>query len=118
MFRLMREQWTVSKGIREIVMMGERDGFLRPDKREYMIKGILEFSRDAGIVRQDIPGHEQVMVAAMAFFGIAMGPRALSDAARWAAEYVNQHNQRDALALCMETAMNLIEAVKQAEGSP
>jgi hypothetical protein len=116
-FGLMRDQWTVSKGVREIVMMGERDGFLRPDKREHSIKGILEFSRDAGIVRRGIPAHEQVMVAVMAFFGIAMGPTALSDAARWAAEYANRHNQRDALALCMETATNLIEAVRQAEGS-
>jgi hypothetical protein len=39
-FRLMREQWTVSKGIREIVMMGERDGFLRPDKRESALKSL------------------------------------------------------------------------------
>jgi hypothetical protein len=112
----MREQWVVSKGVREIVMMGEQDGFLRSDKREHNIKGILEFSRDAGIVRKGIPSHEQVMVAVMAFFGIAMGPMALSDAAKWAAEYANRHNQRDALPLCMETATNLIEAVKQAEG--
>jgi hypothetical protein len=115
-FRLMREQWTVSKGVREIVKMGERDGFLRPDKREHTIKGILEFSRDAEIVRKDIPTHQQVMVAVMAFFGIAMGPMALSDATRWAGEYANRHNQQDALALCMERATNLIEAVTQAEG--
>ncbi|HWX35230.1 MAG TPA: hypothetical protein VNZ53_48395, partial [Steroidobacteraceae bacterium] len=55
-------------------MMAERDGFLRSDKREHAIKDILEFSRDAGIVRKGIPAHEQVMVAMMAFFGIAMGP--------------------------------------------
>jgi hypothetical protein len=65
MFGLMREQWVVSRGVREIVMMAERDGFLRSDKREHAIKDILEFSRDAGIVRKGIPAHEQVMVAMM-----------------------------------------------------
>jgi hypothetical protein len=48
---------------------------------------------DGGIVRKGIPSHEQVMVAVMAFFGIAMGPMALSDAAKWAAEYANRHNR-------------------------
>lgn len=83
MFGMFRDQWTVSKGIREIAVMGERDGLLRPDKREHIIKAILEFSRDAGIVRKGVPVHEQVMIAVMAFFGIAAGSIALSDAAKW-----------------------------------
>jgi hypothetical protein len=116
-FTLLRDQWLVTKGIREIAIMGERDGLLRPEKREDTVKGILECSRDLGIFRKGAPPHEQVMIAAMAFFGIAAGPTALSDAARWASEYANRHNQREVLGLCMGTATDLIEAAKQAEGT-
>jgi hypothetical protein len=112
MFALFRDQWVVSKGVREIAIMGERDGLLRPDKREHTIKSILDCSRDLGIVRKGVPPHEQVMIAVMAFFGIAAGPLALSDAARWASEYANRHHQRDVLGVCMETAAELVEAVK------
>jgi hypothetical protein len=112
-FRLMRDQWILSKGIREIVIMAERDGFLMPLKRENMIKGILEFSRELGIAHKGIRGHEQVMITCMAFFGIAAGPIALSDGAKWIAEYANRHGERDALATCMETATDLFEASKR-----
>ena len=42
-----RVHWVFTKGIREIVIMGERDGLLIPTKREEAIKSILEFSRDS-----------------------------------------------------------------------
>jgi hypothetical protein len=113
MFRLMRDQWIVTKGIREIVIMAERDGFLMPSKREGMIGAILEFARDSGIAIKGVRAHEQVMITAMAFFGIAAGPQALSDGARWAAEYANRHGERAVLASCMETATALFEAAKR-----
>jgi hypothetical protein len=113
MFRFMRDQWVVSKGVREIVIMAERDGFLMPSKREDAVKGILEFVRDAGIALRGIRAHEQVMITAMAFFGIAAGPQALTDGVRWAAEYANRHGERDALSACMETATDLYEAHKR-----
>lgn len=112
MFGLMRDQWVVTKGVREIVVMAERDGFLMPSKREDMVKAILERSRDLGLATKKIPAHEQVMILAMVFFGIAAGPSALSDAARWAAEYAHGHNQAHVLAACMETATNLVETCK------
>jgi hypothetical protein len=52
------------------------------------------------------------MVLAMAFFGIAAGPSALSDAAKCASEYANGHNQAHTLAASMETAADLVEACK------
>lgn len=112
MFGLMRDQWIVTKGVREIVVMAERDGFLMPSKHKDMVKAILECSRDLGLVTKKIPAHEQVMILAMAFFGIAAGPSALSDAARWTAEYAHGHNQAHVLGICMETAMDLVEACK------
>jgi len=108
----MRDQWVVTKGIREIVIMAERDGILMPSKREEMIKTILEFSRELKIAHKQIRHHEQVMVTAMAFFGIAGGPVALSDGARWIAEYASKHGERAALAVCMETATALFEAAQ------
>lgn len=85
----------------------------RPSVRTWLIKAILECSRDLGLPTKRIPAHEQVMVLAMAFFGIAAGPSALSDAAKCASEYANGHNQAHALAACMETAADLVEACKQ-----
>jgi len=113
MFRLMRDQWVLTKGIREIGIMAERDGFLMPPKREEIIKGILEFSRELGIAHKGIRGHEQVMITCMAFFGIDAGPIALSDGAKWADEYANLHGKRDVLAPCMETAADLFETFER-----
>lgn len=109
MFGMMRDQWTVTKGVREIVIMAEQDGALMPSKREDMVKGILECSRDMGLPTKRLSAHEQVMIVTMAFFGIAAGPVALSDAARWAAQYANRHGQRGVLADCMETATWFVE---------
>src|SRR5579872_5313349 len=108
----MRDQWIVTKGIREIVIMAERDGFLMPAKCEGMVKAILECSGDLGTATWGIPAHEQVMIVVMVFFGIAAGPAALSDAAKWAAEYANQHTQQHALAGCMEAAADLVAVCK------
>jgi hypothetical protein len=112
MLGLMRDQWIVNRGVREIVVFAEQDGFLIPAKREEMVKGILECSRDLDIAHKGISAHEQVMIAVMAFFGIAMGPLALSDAARWAAEYAARHKQRHVLGACMEAAAKLVAAIK------
>lgn len=112
MFGFMRDQWMVTKGVREVVMMAERDGFLMASKREDMVAAILECSRDLGLATKKVPAHEQVMILAMAFFGIAAGPLALSDAAKWAAEYANRHEQRHVLATCVQTATDLVEACK------
>ena len=110
MFSLFRDQWIVSKGVREIAIMGEEDGLLMPSKREDLIKHILEFAREMQIATKGISGHEQVMIAAIAFFGIAFGPGALADANKWASEYANRHKQLDALAGCMETARKFVAA--------
>jgi hypothetical protein len=112
-FGLIRDQWVVTKGIREIVVMAERDSFLMPSKREEMVTTILECSRDLGIATKGFPAHGQVMIVAIAFFGIAAGPTALSDAAKWAAEYANRHTQHALLAVCMEIAADLMKAVSQ-----
>ena len=66
MFGLMRDQWVVTKGVREIVIMAEEDGMLMPPKREEMVKAILELSRDLGIATKGISAHEQVMTVSMA----------------------------------------------------
>ena len=109
MFGFMRDQWVLTKGIREIVIMAERDGKFMPSGREEVIDAILECSRELNIPLKGVSGHEQVMIAIMAFLGIAMGDAALSDGEKWAAEYATRHKRRDLLA-CKKIAGELIAA--------
>lgn len=93
--------------------MAERDGVLKPSRRKEIISEILEFYRNSGIAHTGIPTHEKVMITGMVFFGVVWGPVALSDGARWAAEYANRHGERAVLAACMETATDLFEAANR-----
>ena len=109
MFRLMWDQWTVTKGVREIVIMAEEDGFLMPSKREAVIKDILQMSREMKIATKGLPAHTQVMIVTMVAFGV-LGPVALDEAARWAGRYAARHQQGDVLADCVQAATKLVEA--------
>jgi len=111
MFGMMGTQWRFTKAVRELVVIAEEQGFLRPEMREQSIKGILEFSRDLKMASSRLGADEQAMITMMVSAG-SMGPLAFDDAVAWCRAYAKRHGVADATVdRCKEAADGLAKKI-------